>query len=49
MVEMFDVNGRNVLTTLQAGQIDLSSLANGVYVVRVTAAEGICTEKIVKK
>lgn len=49
MVEMFDVNGRSVLTSMHDGQIDISSLANGVYVVRVTAIDGIRTEKIVKK
>ncbi len=47
-VEMFDVNGRSVLTS-QKGQIDLSSLTNGVYVVRVTTDNAIRTEKIVKK
>ena len=49
MVEMFDVNGRNVLTSMTAGQISLTSLVNGVYVVRVTTDNGIRTEKIVKK
>ena len=49
MVEMFDLNGRSVLTSQRAGQIDLSNLSEGVYVVRVIAADGVRTEKIVKK
>lgn len=49
MVEMFDMNGRNVLTSMTTGQISLTSLVNGVYVVRVTTDNGIRTEKIVKK
>ena len=49
MVEMFDVNGRSVLTSMTAGQINMANLVNGVYVVRVTTDNGIRTEKVVKK
>ena len=49
MIEMFDVNGRSVLTSMTAGQINMANLVNGVYVVRVTTDNGIRTEKIVKK
>lgn len=49
MVEMFDVNGRSVLTSMTAGQINMANFVNGVYVVRVTTDNGIRTEKVVKK
>lgn len=47
-VSVIDVNGRTVLTT--AGTtVDMSTLADGVYMVRVVTARGIATEKVVKK
>ena len=49
MVQVLDINGRNVISTEHAGSIDMSSLANGVYVVRVVANDGIRVKKIVKK
>lgn len=49
LVEMLDVNGRVVLESRIGGAIDLSSLANGVYMVRVTTDAGVSTEKVVKQ
>ena len=49
MVQVLDVNGRNVISTEHSGSIDMSSLASGVYVVRVVTADGIRAEKIIKK
>ncbi|MBR4176263.1 MAG: choice-of-anchor J domain-containing protein [Bacteroidales bacterium] len=48
MVQILDVNGRTVLTA-DAGSINISSLANGVYFVRAITAKGVATQKIVKK
>jgi PKD repeat protein len=47
-VEIIDVNGRVVMTA-EAGTINISALANGVYMVRVVTAAGVSTQKIVKK
>ena len=48
LVQILDVNGRTVLTA-DAGSINISSLANGVYFVRAITAKGVATQKIVKK
>lgn len=47
-VSVLDVNGRNVMTTSES-VIDMTNLSNGVYFVRVITANGISTQKIVKK
>lgn len=49
MVEMLDVNGRMVLTATESNTIDLSGLAAGVYMVRVTTLQGVATEKVIKR
>lgn len=49
LVEMLDVNGRVVLESRIGGALDLSSLASGVYMVRVTTDAGVSTEKVVKQ
>lgn len=49
MVEVIDMNGRTVLTSERAGRINMSTLSEGVYMVRVTTGKGVATEKIVKK
>lgn len=47
-VEMIDMAGRTVLTTAER-HINLSAVASGMYMVRVTTANGIHTEKVVVK
>ena len=47
-VEVIDINGRTVITTNETS-LNISALASGVYMVRVIAAEGIHTERVVKK
>lgn len=47
-VSILDVNGRNIMTTHNS-VIDMTDLTNGVYFVRVITANGISTQKIVKK
>lgn len=48
-VEVIDMDGRVVLTNDRAGQIDMSNLSDGVYMVRVMSENGVSTKKIVKK
>lgn len=48
-VELMDVNGRTVMNAYQAGSLNIGSLTSGVYVVRVITADGVSTQKIVKK
>ena len=48
-VEIIDMNGRVVINNNRAGQIDMSELSEGVYMVRVMSETGVSTKKIVKK
>lgn len=48
-VQLIDVNGRVVLSSNHAGNIDVTTLAEGMYIVRVVTASGVSTSKIVKK
>lgn len=47
-VEIIDVNGRVVMNT-KGGDINVSDLADGIYMVRVVSESGVSTQKIVKK
>lgn len=47
-VEMLDMTGRTVLTATES-RINLDGIASGMYIVRVTTASGIYTNKIVKE
>ena len=48
-VSVLDVNGRTIMSETNTRVIDMSNLANGVYIVRVVTNDGIATKKIVKK
>lgn len=48
-VELLDINGRKMMTCCHNGKLDISSLANGMYMVRVTTDKGVSTTKVVKK
>lgn len=48
-IEVMDINGRTVKSSTKAGAIDLSSLENGVYMVRTATENGVSVKKIVKK
>ena len=48
-VQLMDINGRTVMSANKGGMLNIASLANGVYVIRVVTAEGVHTQKIVKK
>ena len=47
-VQLIDINGRTVLTA-NAGNLNIGSLATGVYMLRIITAEGVTTRKIVKE
>ena len=48
-VQLLDMNGRTVITRDNRGMVDISGLANGIYMVRVITENGVSTQKIVKK
>lgn len=48
-VQIFDVNGRNVLTSNHAGQMDISNLSTGVYMVRIISNNGVTIQKLTVK
>ena len=48
-VQIFDVNGRNVLSSARAGQFDISSLSSGIYMVRIISNNGVTTQKLTVK
>ena len=47
-IEIFNITGSRIISTNQ-NTIDLQQLCNGVYVVKVTTADGIAQKKIVKR
>ena len=48
-VEVIDMNGRVVLTNDRAGQLNMSDLSEGVYMVRVMSLSSVTTQKVIKK
>ena len=51
-VQLFDAQGRLLLTKLvneNKSSIDLSSQALGIYFIKITAVDGVKTEKIIRK
>jgi len=52
LVEVLDINGRVVMSNVFSGveaQLELGTLANGMYVVRATSGSEVATAKIVKE
>lgn len=47
-IEVMDIAGRTVLTT-DKSTFDMSTLANGVYMVRINTESGSTTQKVVKR
>ena len=47
-VEVIDLNGRTMLTAEQS-RISLSSLPQGIYMLRVTTAQGVTMQKLVRQ
>jgi len=48
-VALFDLLGRNTGATISNGQINVSDLSRGVYMLTVKTSEGTLTQKVVKK
>jgi hypothetical protein len=51
-MQLFDAHGKLIATTTlesTTAQVDVSHLANGIYLVRINAAEGIVTKRFVKR
>ncbi len=48
-IEVLDLAGRIVRIAESTNTVSLSGLTNGVYTLRITAAEGIATRKLLKK
>lgn len=49
MIELFDAQGRLVLSHSAAPSLDVSTLASGLYLLRVHTADAVATKKIVIK
>lgn len=48
-VQLFDLLGKKIDVTLNNNQIDLSSFAEGVYMINIETNQGKLTKKIIKK
>lgn len=48
-VQVMDINGRMLLNFNHGGQLNIGSLANGMYLVRTVTDNGVYMNKIVKK
>ena len=48
-MQMLDMNGRTVMERNHGGAIDISNLANGMYIVRIVSNDGVSIRKVVKK
>jgi Secretion system C-terminal sorting domain len=46
-VELFDMNGRTVLVSEGVNQINVSDLASGIYMMKVTSDKGTATKKLI--
>lgn len=47
-VTLYDVLGKSVNADFNNGTVNISALANGIYVLQVKTSEGILTQKVVK-
>jgi len=48
-VVMYDMLGKEVMTTVNDNYLDVSALINGTYLMKITSGESIITKKIVKE
>ena len=48
-VEILDINGRTLLSFNEGGQLNIGSLANGMYLIRIVTENGVQMNKIVKR
>ena len=49
LLEVSDLSGRVLLRTERTAQADVSSLPQGIYLVRVRTEKGSCVKKLVRK
>ena len=47
-IELFDMNGRAVLTTTRINSIDMNSLSKGTYILKFLFDRGVYLSKIIK-
>jgi hypothetical protein len=47
-VSVIDLNGREIITAIDAEKVDVSKLSKGVYVIKATKNESISVGKLVK-
>jgi len=48
-IQIYDISGKSVKATLTDNQVDVRNLQNGVYLIKVTTAEGTSSQKFIKK
>lgn len=48
-VQVFDISGKAVNAQLIDNQVDVRNLQNGVYLLKITTAEGTSSQKFIKK
>ncbi|WP_051190444.1 T9SS-dependent choice-of-anchor J family protein [Kaistella palustris] len=48
-VEIFDISGKNVKAELVDGKVDVQNLAKGSYIIKITEATGVSSQKFIKK
>ena len=48
-VALYDVLGKNTGATLTNGTIDVSNLANGVYILKIMSTQGTLSQKVIKQ
>ncbi len=48
-IQIYDISGKSVNAQLIDNQVDVRNLQNGVYLVKITTAEGASSQKFIKK
>lgn len=48
-VQIFDIQGKLIKTVSGSKQIHVNALTKGVYIVRITTASGMYSEKFIKE
>ncbi|PZU84154.1 MAG: hypothetical protein DI529_11680 [Chryseobacterium sp.] len=48
-IQIYDISGKSVNAKLTDKQVDVRNLQNGVYLIKITTAEGTSSQKFIKK
>ena len=48
-IEVISLTGSSVRTVQNTSQVDMTGVAKGTYLVKVTTSEGVTTQKVIKK